>query len=39
MRVLAKKLAMEQTFDPVLNSESLTELLGNPKYSKEKYLI
>ncbi len=36
MRVVAKKLAIDEAFEPKLNKDNLAEILGKPKYSKEK---
>lgn len=37
MRVIAKQLAFNESFDKKVNPARIREILGNPKFSKEKY--
>ena len=36
-RIIARKIALEETYDKNLCREDITKILGSPKYIKEKY--
>jgi len=36
-RVIAKKVAMEETYEVNLSTDNLIEILGKPKYQRDKY--
>lgn len=37
-RIIAKKIALEETFDKNLSEDDILKILGSPKYIREKYL-
>ncbi len=37
MRYVAKKVAMEESYNPKVKEEELKEILGHPKFKKDKY--
>jgi ATP-dependent Lon protease len=36
-RVIAKKVALEEEYDPKLSKDTIQEILGRPKYPKDRY--